>query len=322
VARRQLRLRLRRARYEASKTQAEVADALDWSQSKVLRIENGQSTVATSDVMALLTQYPSLADQTKELIELARESRRPTVASRYEDVMTPAFAQWLEYEAYAARIRQYETSFVPGLLQTDEYATGIVNGFLGDGADEKKGQRIVAARIERSEPLVGADGPTMDFIIDEAALRRAVGNEKGAHGYTAMIEQLRYLQKMNTRGRTARGETIDPDLNPDISIQIVPLEMGVYQAMRGPFELVEFENDEDEAMMYFENPEGDVVIKDNTFEPVARYLDMFADMKRKLPPATETNTQIDLIIALMEERRNGIPAPAPARRAKEAPIPA
>lgn len=321
MARRQLRLKLRRARYEASKTQAEVAEALDWSQSKVLRIENGQSTVATSDVMALLTQYPSLADQTQELIELARESRRPTVASRYEDVMTPQFAQWLEYEAYAARIRQYETTFVPGLLQTDDYATAIVNGALSGDYDEKKKQRIVAARIERSEPLVSAGGPRMDFIVDEAALRRAVGNESGTQGYTAMIEQLRYLQKMNTYGRAARGEAIEPDLNPHISIQIMPLESGVYTAMRGPFELVEFENDEDEAMMYFENPDGDVVIRDNSFEPVTKYLDMFAEMKRRVPPAAETNAQIDLIITLMEERRNGIPAPAPARRTREA-IPA
>jgi transcriptional regulator with XRE-family HTH domain len=198
VAKRQLRLKLRRARYDADKTQNEVAEALDWSPSKVLRIENGQVTVATSDLMALLTQYPSLAsEQVEDLIELARESRRPTVASRYRDVLPAPLLEWLEHEAYASVIRQYETQFVPGVLQTDDYATGIVQGILGAGTDEERAKRIVAARLERAEPLVGLDGPRMDFIIDEAALRRSVGNEDGSRGHLPMIEQLEYLKRAN-----------------------------------------------------------------------------------------------------------------------------
>jgi transcriptional regulator with XRE-family HTH domain len=296
VARRQLRLTLRKARALADKTQAEVADALDWSPSKIMRIENGQVAVQTSDLMALGTQYPSLTrEQMNELKDLARIARSPNVASRYEDVLTREFKEWLEYEAFARSIRQYETQFVPGVLQTDEYATGIVIGLMGVGRTDRRAERIVQARLERAEPLVGPDGPTMSFIVDQAALVRAVGNEDGSRGVQTMIDQLMYLKKMNTRGRAALKETIEDDLNPDISLQVVPFSIGAYQALRGPFEIAEFEEESLDSMLYFENPEGDQVIRDNP-ETLGTYSDLFSTIKKRIPGPEETGRILDSII--------------------------
>lgn len=294
VAKRQLRLILRQARLGADKTQAEVAEVLDWSPSKILRIENGQVAVQTSDLRALVTQYPSLTSQTEELVELARLSRQPTVASRYRDVLTKEFAEWLEYEAYAKSIRQFETEFVPGVLQTDEYATGIVNGLMGAGRNEDVAKRIVEARFERADPLMGRGGPRMEFIIDEGALYRWVGNEDGAQGYSTMVDQLRQLKTFNTVGRSLAGESIEKHLNPNVSIQIVPLTIGSYPALRGPFEIAEFEDEKWDSMMYFENREGDVVIKDNPDE-IARHIDLFAELKKVVPTADSANSIIDQI---------------------------
>jgi transcriptional regulator with XRE-family HTH domain len=296
VARRQLRLTLRKARALADKTQAEVADALDWSPSKIMRIENGQVAVQTSDLMALGTQYPSLTrEQMNELKDLARIARSPNVASRYEDVLTREFKEWLEYEAFARSIRQYETLFVPGVLQTDEYATGIVIGLMGVGRTVRRAERIVQARLERAESLVGPDGPAMSFIVDQAALVRAVGNEDGSRGVQTMIDQLTYLKKMNTRGRAALNETIEDDLNPDISLQVVPFSIGAYQALRGPFEIAEFEEESLDSMLYFENPEGDQVIRDNP-ETLQNYSDLFATIKKRIPGPEETGRILDSII--------------------------
>jgi transcriptional regulator with XRE-family HTH domain len=308
VAKRQLGLRLRRARLAAKKTQSEVANALDWSASKILRIENGQVAVATSDLMALLTQYNFTEKESAELIELARTSRQSTVSDSYRDVLTSAFADWLEHEAYAVVIQQYETKLIPGVLQTEDYAYALVRALMGKEADEETVNRIVAARLERAKHLTGPDGPAISFIIDESALRRGVGNEHGPYDYAVMIAQLEKLKRMNTRGRRAQQEAIEPDLNPNIGIQIVPFEIGGYQALRGPFELLEFEEPEDDNMVYFENPDGDIVIYDNKSK-TARYLDMFTGMNKALSEYAAVNELIDKIVELMKQRQNGIPAP-------------
>jgi hypothetical protein len=246
--------------------------------------------------MALGTQYPSLTrEQMNELKDLARIARSPNVASRYEDVLTREFKEWLEYEAFARSIRQYETLFVPGVLQTDEYATGIVIGLMGVGRTVRRAERIVQARLERAESLVGPDGPAMSFIVDQAALVRAVGNEDGSRGVQTMIDQLTYLKKMNTRGRAALNETIEDDLNPDISLQVVPFSIGAYQALRGPFEIAEFEEESLDSMLYFENPEGDQVIRDNP-ETLQNYSDLFATIKKRIPGPEETGRILDSII--------------------------
>lgn len=306
VADRQLRMRLRQARSEADKTQNEVAEALDWSPSKILRIENGHVKVTTSDLVALLTQFPQLSqDETAELVALARESRRPTVGSRFRDVLSKEFAEWVEYEAFASEIFQYETKFVPGVLQIESYASAIIQALWGKEIDDQGAERRVTARLERAQGLTALDGPKMSFIVDEGALRRAVGNEYEQVGYTVMIEQLEHLKRMNTAGRLARNERIEPDLNPNISIQVMPYELGAYKALQGPFEILTLEDGGDENMLYLENPGGDVVLRDR-LDDIAPYLDMFAEMRQSLAPPARFDDLVDELIELMNQRRNGI----------------
>jgi len=298
VARRQLRLKLRRARHEADKTQNEIANSLDWSVSKILRIENGASAIGVSDLIALLTQYPNLAPERDSLLKLARESKSPPTVSKFYDALTPQFSMWLDHEAYADKIRQFEPIIVPGVLQTDEYAGAIVESLLDRDNDDRDPHRIVAARRERIDSLIRRpDGPRMEFIIDEATLRRAVGNEDRARGYAPMLEQLRHLKRCNTIGRTAFGESIEPELNPNVSIQIVPLEAGAYRAMRGPFEVIEFEgeDEEDQFMMYHETPDDDLVIRED-YESIAKNIQMFEALKKTIPGPDEANHHLDRLI--------------------------
>jgi hypothetical protein len=279
-------------------TQNEVANSLDWSVSKVLRIESGASAISVSDLIALLTQYSRLAPERDDLLKLARESKSPPAVSKFSDVLTPQFSMWLDHEAYADKIRQFEPIIVPGVLQTDEYARAIVDSLLDPDNDDRDPHRIVAARRERIESLIRRpDGPKMEFIIDEAALRRAVGNEDRAHGYTSMLEQLRHLKRCNTVGRTTPGETIEPELNQNVSIQIVPLEVGAYRAMRGPFEVIEFEGEDevDQFMMYHETPDDDLVIRED-YESIAKNVQIFEALKKTIPGPDETNQRLDHLI--------------------------
>jgi transcriptional regulator with XRE-family HTH domain len=111
--RRRLRTELRRARDDAQKTQRDVAEALFWSPSKVIRIESGQTGVSVTDLKALLDFY-GVQDDAKvaELVEMARRSRKQPW-SQYRDVVTAEGATYYGYEASASIVRQFEPLLIP-----------------------------------------------------------------------------------------------------------------------------------------------------------------------------------------------------------------
>jgi transcriptional regulator with XRE-family HTH domain len=306
VARRLVRAKLRQARQDSGKTQQEVATSLDWSTSKLLRIENGHVAVQTSDLMALLMQYGVNGDEADRMVDLVRTSRQPTISSRYRDVMSPEFNEWLEFEEHCSHVRQYETKLIPGVLQVYGYSWSIVKQLSGR-ADDDYVERVVQARMERAEKLTRRGGPSMAFIIDEGALRRGVGNEKGRTDFAVIKRVLSNIKRLNTIGRAACGEAIEDDLNPAISVRIVPFEVGAYPAFKGPFELLEFEDPNEDNMLYLEHASGDIVIRETRSE-TAPYLEMFDEMESLAPSAAQTNGLIDIIIELMESGKNGIPS--------------
>ena len=118
VQRRRLRAELRQARQNADLTQDAVAEKMDWSLSKVIRIETGAVGISTNDLQALLRIYGIKdAGKVRELVALGREARRQTWWTNRQS-MPAAYFQYIEYETAASVIRSYETMIVPGLLQT------------------------------------------------------------------------------------------------------------------------------------------------------------------------------------------------------------
>src|SRR5689334_21896832 len=109
VPRLALRLQLRKIRVEAKLTQKQVASALDWSPSKLLRIESGENSVSTTDLKALLAHY-KISDprQIEDLSRLAREGRRRPYAGEYDDLLSKEAQLLLRYEKSASIIRQYQ----------------------------------------------------------------------------------------------------------------------------------------------------------------------------------------------------------------------
>src|SRR5262245_34702127 len=124
---RRLRNELKRLREGAGMTHAEVARLLEWSPSKVSRIETGQSRAQTGDVADMLDVYGVSDDAVrKALVQLAREARRRGWWTRYGDVLGSGTYVGLETEA--ATIQTYEQQLVPGLLQTEGYARSFIQG--------------------------------------------------------------------------------------------------------------------------------------------------------------------------------------------------
>jgi len=287
VAQRRIRTYLRSLRLRSAehKTQKQVASELDWSPVKLLRLEAGHQPVATSDLMALLTLYGITDDhEFRYWVDLARISRKPTIRDVYRDIFSKPFAEFVQHEPYASVKREYSTKLVAGVLQTEEYTAAVLRAYMGQRASQKEIDRRILARAARYEQLFGRSDemPDLSFIIDEAVLRRQVGRELGLSNL--MTRQLEHLREIGSR--------------PKVNISIVPFTFGMYGALRGPFELLEFADPADPPMLYVENPLGDELIHEDD-EAIATYLEIFTDLEDALQKDPDVNfaRQLDKLIS-------------------------
>ena len=232
--RRKLRVELKRLRTALGFTQRHVADQLDWSQSKVIRIENGSVAVGVTDLQALLRLY-RVDDQAAidSLVEMARGSKRLPFTD-YKDVLPPETLRFFAYESSASIIRQVQNILVPGLLQPEEYARALLGWW---GLDEPRVAQLWAARLERQELLDRSEPPEMFFILDEAVVYRPVGGEGVM--------------------RNQRARLLELAERPRITIQVVPFAAGAYAGMRGPFNYLEFPGADDPDVLYLEGQMGE-----------------------------------------------------------------
>jgi transcriptional regulator with XRE-family HTH domain len=249
--RRRLRVELKRLRGEAKLTQRDVAQALDWSPSKVIRIESGQVGISVTDLRALATLYGLEAGpEVDELAAMARGSRRQPFAD-YRDVLAPETIRFFGYEASASLIRHVQPLVVPGLLQTEDYTRALLHAY---GTDAKSIDRVIDSRRERQELLDRAEPPKIFTILDEAVLRRRVG------GTSIMTRQLQHLLTLAER--------------KTVTIQIVPFLVGAYEAIQGPFVHLEFPVASDPDVIFLDSVQGGATFIDDP-ETTGRYQESF-----------------------------------------------
>jgi transcriptional regulator with XRE-family HTH domain len=258
VQRRRLRTELRRARKDSALTQEQVAGAMDWSLSKIIRIETGAVNISTNDLMALLRLY-EITDpaRTAELVQLARGARQPSWWSKYRDFVSPSYLQYIEYEEAAYIIRSFEPLIIPGLLQTEEYATATVHK-LGDDLSPKAIDARVEIRMIRQQLLEQPDPPLGFFIIDEAAIQHLQGETAVAQ---RQITQL-----------VIQAE------KPHVTIEIIPFSAGIYRGMGDPFIVVEFTEMEDNDVLYLET-ERDATLSHDEPGEISIYREVFEELR-------------------------------------------
>ena len=216
LRRRQLGTRFRELRQNAGMTVEDVANRLMVSVAKVSRIETGARGISPRDVRDLCDIYQVDSDERERLMDLARQSREH---SWWQDYDLP-FATFVGLEAAAASISVYESSLVPSLLQTEDYARALVQGMRPD-LDRDAMQQRVEARLTR-QLLLTAEGPPRYWAaIDEAALRRIVG------GKAVMRRQ---LEEMTERA-----------VAPSVTLVLVPFKAGAHPGMNSAFTLLHFE---------------------------------------------------------------------------------
>jgi hypothetical protein len=211
---------LRRLREHKGISREDAGWEIRASGSKISRMELGRVSFKERDVSDLLTLYGVTDPNEREaLLSLARQANNPGWWHHFGDILPPGFQSFLGLEAAASLIRTYEIQFVPGLLQTPEYARAIMLlGHAGEKADEI--DRRVALRMQRQQVLTKSDPPQLWAVIDEAVLRRPIG---GADVMKAQIEAL-----------------IEASKRPNVRLQIIPFHSGGHAAAGGSFAILRF----------------------------------------------------------------------------------
>jgi transcriptional regulator with XRE-family HTH domain len=265
VLRRRLRGGLRQARQDTELTQGQVAAAMDWSLSKVIRIESGANAISTNDLRALLSLY-QITDpgEVQDLVELARAARERSWWSTYKDAASPDFLRYVEQEASASALRAYEHVVIHGLLQTEEYAAWVIREFLGELYTDQQTDRRVELRMKRQELLGRAGPPELQIIHDEAVLRRIVGSP------AVMRRQLQHLADLAER--------------PGITLNVLPFTAGVRDGFGESFAILDFPGMDDPAL--FTEPYD--TIREYRSEQVARYEERFQRFRSASPGRDES----------------------------------
>jgi transcriptional regulator with XRE-family HTH domain len=229
-----LRTALRTAREATRLTQQQVADAMDWSLSKVIRIEKGTVSVSTNDVRALLQLY-GVRDgrQVADLVELARAARKKAWWTAYRNEVPAHFGELIGLEAEASAHKYFQPIAVPGLLQTRAYARAVLSNIApGQLTSEQIDTRIEIRMTRQREVLGRPNPPRLEIVLDEAVLRRIAGSTE------VMREQLLHL--------------VEVGASPNVVIQVLPFVAGV-NTVEGPFLILQFPDPGDTDVVYIES---------------------------------------------------------------------
>lgn len=226
VRRRELGARLRALRAERGLTVDQVAERLLCSPSKVSRMETGQRGAKPRDIRDLCNLYGVTdEDERERLMYLARQAKRPGWWQGYE---LDYFATYVGLEEEALGIREYQSSSIPGLLQTEGYARAMAQTLVCDASpavydaspSPERVEELVEVKMRRQRLLAKDPALQLSVVIDEAVLHRAVG---GPGGMTVQLDHLAEASEFN-----------------NVTIQVIPYSIGAHAAMDSNFTALKF----------------------------------------------------------------------------------
>jgi transcriptional regulator with XRE-family HTH domain len=245
--RRRLAAALRQMREARHLSCAEAGKAAGWSESKISRIETGRVRTRQPDLERLLDLYEVRGDTRAALLALGRQATHRGWWHSYADALPAWFEDYIGLEDGAKSLFTYQNQLVHGLMQTEEYAAAVIRAAQpGAGTDEV--ERQLAARATRQALLTASNPLQVWAVLDEAVLRRQVG------GSAAMQAQLNRIREIGTL--------------PNVTLQVLTFDAGAHASMGTSFELLQFPEAGDTAIVY---------IEDHTS---SQYLETTADIER------------------------------------------
>ncbi|HEY0638359.1 MAG TPA: helix-turn-helix transcriptional regulator [Pseudonocardiaceae bacterium] len=247
---------LRRLREATEITRADAGYSIRASESKISRMELGRVSFKVRDVEDLLTLYGVSDEREREaFVELVRRANEPGWWNRFSDLMPNWFQDYVGLEESASRIQSYEVQFIPGLMQTEDYAKAIVSHGHPEALTDHARLRV-ALRLRRQSLLTRPNPPRVWCVIDEAVLHRPIG------GRAVMIAQLEHL--------------LDITRLPNVTLQIVPYRLSGYAA-EGAFTLLRFAEPALPDLVYIEHLTGALYLdKREEIEVYGRVVDQLA----------------------------------------------
>ncbi|MCX4881056.1 helix-turn-helix transcriptional regulator [Streptomyces sp. NBC_00847] len=225
--RRRLSIELKKLREKSAFTCAHVGEALDWSGSKVNRMETGSGRVQPSDIDALCRFYGTTDELREFLKSLAREAKTRGWWQVHGSGVPEWFNIYIGLEQEASTFRQYQCELIPGLMQTEAYACELHK--TGAHMTREDIAKAVRVRMERQALLTRDGAPDSWFIVNEGALRKVIGDR------VLMREQLERVLHVTEL--------------PSVTLQILPFDSGTHPAT-GSFTMLGFPDQEDPDLVY------------------------------------------------------------------------
>lgn len=204
-----LRQQLRCMRTQRGETFKKLADAVEWSVTKLARFEAGDTKFSVSDVRILLMHY-GIDDEaeTERFLNLARSAKARTWRDEYRNKITPDQYAFLGYEEASFSITQLHSTVVPDLLQTEDYASAWTKELVADPRERSRASYMLAERQAIIKLPAGRD---FEFLVDESVLRRPIGDAD------VMYKQVAWLTNVAVQ--------------PHVSIRVIPYSAGAYRGM-------------------------------------------------------------------------------------------
>lgn len=227
---------LRRLREAKGISREEAGYLIRASESKISRMELGRVGFKERDIADLLSLYGiTHQDERAALLALAKQAKTPGWWQRYGDILPSWFQTYLGLEEAASLIRTYEVQFVPGLLQTEDYARAVIN-HGNSGATGEEIERRVSLRLKRQQLLTRSGAPQLWAVVDEAVLRRPMGSP------AVMAAQIESLIKSSEL--------------PNVTLQVLPFHVGAHSAEAGAFTILRFPEPDLPDVVYTEQLTG------------------------------------------------------------------
>ncbi|KDN23144.1 DNA-binding protein [Amycolatopsis rifamycinica] len=252
---RRMAAELRRLRGAADLSREQVSEQTGINEATLYRIETARARPQKRTMMALLNLYDVQPEQRDYLISLLKDATQQGWLRPYHSELPEEYTAYISFESEAQGVRNYESLFLPGLLQSEAYARAVIRGVLPSATDDEVEDRV-QARIERQAVLTKDKPLKFWAIVDEAALRRLVG------GAAVMGEQLKHLSTVVK--------------SPNITFQVIPFGAGAHPGMPGQFVLMDFEDPMDTDLIYIDSMAGDLFLESDA--DITRYRSIFDNL--------------------------------------------
>lgn len=204
------------------------------------RIEAAQARPQRRTLMALLDLYAVDDERRKYALDLLIDAQKPGMSRPWEANLTEVYAAYINFESEALSARHYQTSFIPGLLQTPQYAMAVIDTSMPK-VEAAVMESRTQARMNRASVLTKHDPLELWVVMDEAAIRRVVGGPETMGG---QLEKLLEMSKLK-----------------NVILQILPFDAGAHPGMAGSFTLLDFRDPNDPELVYVEGVAGDELVE-------------------------------------------------------------